>query len=76
MLSRMESNEGQLVLGVIRDITERKQLDEEMRHLALTDCLTGLGNYRRLQDGFETEKKWFKRAGRLSALLLLDLDGR
>jgi two-component system, cell cycle response regulator len=75
MLSPVETAGGLLVLGVVRDITERKRLEQELRQLALSDPLTGLGNYRRLQEAFETESKWYQRIGRPSALLLLDVDG-
>jgi diguanylate cyclase (GGDEF)-like protein/PAS domain S-box-containing protein len=75
MLSPVDSGEEQLILGVIRDITERKRLEEAMRQLVSTDDLTGLGNYRRLQEEFETATKWLRRSGRSSALLVLDLDG-
>jgi diguanylate cyclase (GGDEF)-like protein/PAS domain S-box-containing protein len=75
MLSPVETTESRLVLCVIRDITERKRLEEEMRQLASSDPLTGLGNYRRLQDAFETETKWFQRTGRFATLLLFDVDG-
>jgi diguanylate cyclase (GGDEF)-like protein/PAS domain S-box-containing protein len=75
MLSPVETTEGHFVLCVIRDITERKRLEESLRQLASSDALTGLGNYRRLQEAFETEAKWLQRTGRSCALLLIDLDG-
>jgi diguanylate cyclase (GGDEF)-like protein/PAS domain S-box-containing protein len=75
MLSPIETERGHIVMSVIRDITERKRTDELMQKLALSDPLTGLGNYRRLQEAFETESKWFQRNGRHSTLLLLDIDG-
>ena len=75
MLSPVDSGEEQCVLSVIRDLTERKRLEEALRQLVSTDDLTGLGNYRRLQDEFETATKWLQRTGRSSALLVLDLDG-
>lgn len=75
MLSPFETDEGQLVMGVVRDITDRKQTEEVMRQLALSDPLTGLGNYRRLQVAFDTATKWSDRTGRPFALLVLDIDG-
>jgi len=75
MLLPVEIAGERVVLGVVRDITERKRLEQGIRELALSDPLTGLGNYRRLQEAFETERKWSQRTGRSFALLLLDLDG-
>jgi diguanylate cyclase (GGDEF)-like protein/PAS domain S-box-containing protein len=75
MLSPLEADGGRLVLGVIRDITEQKKLEGELRHLVSSDPLTHLGNYRRLEEAFDREVKWFQRNGRSCALLLLDLDG-
>ena len=75
MLSPVEWDGGQGVLGVIRDITERKRLEDAMRQLVLTDALTGLGNYRRLEEAFETEARWFQRADRTFTLVSFDLDG-
>jgi diguanylate cyclase (GGDEF)-like protein/PAS domain S-box-containing protein len=56
------------------DLTERKHAEEEVQLLAVTDPLTGLGNYRRLVETLDTEVKRTKRAGRPFAILLLDLD--
>lgn len=57
------------------DLTERKQAEARAQLLAVTDPLTGLGNYRRLLDAFHTEIERSGRTGRPFAVLLLDLDG-
>ena len=46
-----------------------------MRHLAVSDPLTGLANYRRLLDVLEAETDRNDRNGRPFSVLLLDLDG-
>jgi diguanylate cyclase (GGDEF)-like protein/PAS domain S-box-containing protein len=56
------------------DLTERKHAEEKVQLLAVTDPLTGLGNYRRLVEVLDTEVKRTKRTGRPFAILLLDLD--
>src|SRR5258708_17597938 len=56
------------------DLTERKQAESQARLLAVTDPLTGLGNYRRLLDVLHTEVERSGRTGRPFAVLLLDLD--
>ena len=57
------------------DITDRKSAEEEVLHMVASDPLTGLANYRRLVEVFETETQRSRRTGRSFALLLLDLDG-
>ena len=57
------------------DLTERKQAEEKVQLLAVTDPLTGLGNYRRLFEALHAEVKRTGRTGRPFAVLLLDLDG-
>jgi len=56
------------------DLTERKHAQEKVQLLAVTDPLTGLGNYRRLVEALDAEVKRTGRTGRPFAVLLLDLD--
>ncbi|MGB2664265.1 MAG: sensor domain-containing diguanylate cyclase [Candidatus Acidiferrum sp.] len=56
------------------DLTERKHAEEEVQLLAVTDPLTGLGNYRRLVETLDAEVKRTGRTGRPFAVLVLDLD--
>jgi diguanylate cyclase (GGDEF)-like protein/PAS domain S-box-containing protein len=56
------------------DVTKRKHAEENVQLLAVTDPLTGLGNYRRLVEALDAEVKRTGRTGRPFAVLLLDLD--
>lgn len=56
------------------DFTEHKRVEERAQLLAVTDPLTGLGNYRCLLQVLDAEVKRFDRTGRPFAVLLLDLD--
>ncbi len=62
-------------LALAAEVTEHRHADEHIRQLAVTDPLTGLANYRRLVDAFDSEIKRYGRTGRPFAVLLLDLDG-
>jgi len=62
-------------LALAAEVTEHKHADEHIRRLAVTDPLTGLANYRRLVEAFDSEIKRYGRTGRPFAVLLLDLDG-
>ena len=57
------------------EVTEHKRADERVHHLAVTDPLTGLANYRRLLDALDSEIKRYERTPRPFAVVLLDLDG-
>ena len=56
-------------------LLDNARLFEQVRHLAVSDPLTGLANYRRLLDVLESETERTNRSGRPFAILLLDLDG-
>lgn len=56
-------------------LLDNAHLFEQVRHLAVSDPLTGLANYRRLLDVLESETERTNRSGRPFAVLLLDLDG-
>lgn len=56
-------------------LLDNGRLFEQVSHLATSDPLTGLGNYRRLLDVLENELQRSRRNQRPFAVLLLDLDG-
>ncbi|HUF54370.1 MAG TPA: EAL domain-containing protein [Dehalococcoidia bacterium] len=62
------------LIGVTRDVTERKRAEETIRHMAYHDPLTGLPNRLLLTDRFEIAIANAKRAGNKLCVLSLDLD--
>ena len=68
-----------MVLGYIvalgGALLDNARLFEQVHHLAVSDPLTGLANYRRLLDVLENETERTDRSGRPFSVLLLDLDG-
>jgi diguanylate cyclase (GGDEF)-like protein/PAS domain S-box-containing protein len=61
-------------LGIIRDITERKQMEDQVRQLAFYDPLTKLPNRRLLNDRLGQTMVGSRRSGHYVALMVLDLD--
>jgi diguanylate cyclase (GGDEF)-like protein len=61
-----------LVLGAV--VSERKGVEEQLRHLAVSDPLTGLANYRRLIEAVDGEIQRSQRSGRAFGIVFLDLD--
>ncbi|HEY8097373.1 MAG TPA: PAS domain S-box protein, partial [Methylobacter sp.] len=61
-------------VGTHTDITERKNAEEQIRHLAFYDPLTGLPNRRLLQERLKHGINVERRDGRQMGLLMLDLD--
>lgn len=56
------------------DITERKQAEQEMQHMATHDTLTGLANRTMLRDRIEQALATVQRTGDRVAVLFIDLD--
>ena len=63
------------VLGIARDISERKKMQEELRQQAITDELTGVFNRRHFLFRADQELQRSRRYGGACSLLMLDLDG-
>jgi diguanylate cyclase (GGDEF)-like protein/PAS domain S-box-containing protein len=72
--SPVEVDSRRLMFTVIHDITERRELEEQMRELAYYDPLTRLPNRRLLLDHLRKAMSSCRRSGRHGALLFLDLD--
>lgn len=70
-----KNDTGELILlGVTRNISERKKAEEQIRNLAFYDSLTKLPNRRLLQDRFSQVISACKRNNRFAALMFIDLD--
>lgn len=62
-------------VGIIRDITRRKQLEGQLQYLAVRDELTGLYNRRGFIDIAEQQIKLSRRTKNYAAVTFIDLDG-
>ncbi len=62
-------------VAMVRDITERKQAEERIRHLAHHDELTGLPNRSLIRDRLDQAVLNAQRNGKHLALAFVDLDG-
>jgi diguanylate cyclase (GGDEF)-like protein/PAS domain S-box-containing protein len=73
-LVRDRQGDPQHLIAHIQDITERKLMEERLRHLAEHDPLTGLYNRRLLERELAMQVARCRRHGEDAALLVLDLD--
>jgi diguanylate cyclase (GGDEF)-like protein/PAS domain S-box-containing protein len=64
----------EVVVSVIRDVTERVLAHEEIRHLAFHDRLTGLANRMKLEDDLRMALAAADRHDDLVGVIYLDLD--
>jgi len=61
--------------GIMRDITERKRLEAEIREMSLRDHLTGLYNRRGFITLVEQQFKISQRTSRPMMIVFIDIDG-
>jgi diguanylate cyclase (GGDEF)-like protein/PAS domain S-box-containing protein len=62
-------------IAQLQDISERKRLEEQLRHLADHDPLTGLRNRRLFENDLRLQVARSQRYGEQAAVMMVDLDG-
>ena len=63
-----------IIVSVLRDITQRKEVEKRLQHLARYDTLTGLPNRRLFFDSLTKTLAQAAKGGWLVAVLCIDLD--
>jgi diguanylate cyclase (GGDEF)-like protein/PAS domain S-box-containing protein len=69
-----EAGEPVSILGVTRDITDRKKAEQDLQRLARTDSLTGLANRRHFMMLAEQELSRTLRYGGTLSMFMIDID--
>ncbi|CDG84402.1 putative bifunctional diguanylate cyclase/phosphodiesterase [Janthinobacterium agaricidamnosum] len=72
--ARLVATGAEEVLGLVRDISERKQTEEQIRRLAYCDSLTGIPNRQAFLETLERELARSKLGNKKFAVLFMDLD--
>ena len=74
LVVRNGCGEPEHLISVLDDITDRRQAEQRIRHIAHHDALTDLPNRVLLRERLEHALKSNRREGRCLAVLMLDLD--
>ncbi|MDQ2823003.1 MAG: EAL domain-containing protein [Pseudomonadota bacterium] len=72
--ARLVATGAEEVLGLVRDISERKRTEEQIRRLAYCDSLTGIPNRQAFLETLERELQRSKVGNKKFAVLFMDLD--
>lgn len=75
LLQAYEGAAALMTLVLAAAVLERKEAEDRLRRLAVSDPLTGLSNYRQLTQALDAEIQRSSRTDRPFALVLIDLDG-
>ncbi|NDQ56224.1 MAG: diguanylate cyclase [Acidipila sp.] len=59
---------------IVEDVTAQCAMEEHLRHMAATDALTGLANYRQFARELDSEIKRSQRTERAFSVLIFDVD--
>ncbi|HEX3975695.1 MAG TPA: EAL domain-containing protein [Solirubrobacteraceae bacterium] len=73
-VSTVSTDDGPVVTSIIRDVTDRKRFEAQLKHLADHDALTDLFNRRRFEEELVEYADYAQRYKECGAVLLLDLD--
>lgn len=70
-LSPMRCSEGAMTIAIVRDVSERIELERRLRHASTHDALTGLYNRTHL----DSERARLESEGKPLGVMLVDVDG-
>ncbi|MBF0382314.1 MAG: diguanylate cyclase [Magnetococcales bacterium] len=76
LAATMHDNDGRVMgsSALIRDVTQEKKLEEQLRNMSYTDKLTGLYNRRRMEELMAMEYERGSRTQHKMAVLFFDVD--